>query len=78
MSLHFLILFQSCLYVFYSSLFMWKIDGEETFVAFQQRADELALQYMSEMDAPLVMSEVIFSPDLEDFALTTVYVSACY
>ena len=54
---------------------MWKIEGDEAFVDFQQENNELALKYMAELEAPLVMPGVDFSPEVEDFALTATFVS---
>lgn len=68
------LVFQSVLIVFFSSHFMWKFEEGEVLAAFHNSVDELALGYMEELEAPLVMPEVNYCVDLEDYALTTEFV----
>ena len=53
---------------------MWKFEEGEVLAAFHNSVDELALGYMEELEAPLVMPEVNYCVDLEDYALTTEFV----
>ena len=57
---------------------MWRFEEGEVCATFHNSVNEMALTYMEELEAPLVMPEVDYCIELEDYALTTEFVCVYY